>query len=62
MNFVLNIFFKESFKIPIEMDMLVIPFDYSFEVYDYNKEDFVENSTIYLKNTNQFNEKFYFRI
>ena len=62
LNFILNILFKESFKIPIEMDILVIPFDYSFEVYDYYKEDFVENSTIYLKDTHEFNQNFYFRI
>ena len=63
LNFILNIFFNESFKIPIELDLLVIPFNYSFEVYDYNKEDFVENSTtIYLKNNNKFNQNFYFRI
>ena len=45
----LTINFNNSFMISINIDCFLVPFDFKFEVYDYNNKSFNTNLDIYLK-------------
>jgi len=41
--------FYNSFNMTINIDCYLIPFDFKFEVYDYNTKSYKNNIDIYLK-------------
>ena len=45
----LTINFNNSFMFSINIDCFLVPFDFKFEVYDYNNKSFKNNIDIYLK-------------
>ena len=45
----LTINFNNSFMISINIDCFLVPFDFKFEVYDYNNKSFNTNLDICLK-------------
>ena len=61
LHFLLNVYISQNFVIPIEINCNIIPFDYSFEVFDFNIQHFTNNK-IKIKVNNEFKGKIYFRI
>lgn len=41
--------FKDSICIKINIDWYLSPFNFKFEIYDYNKKDFSDSLDVYLK-------------
>ena len=63
MNIYVNIYFTENYKIPILIDSIVSPFDYSLLLFDYNDREFKEENCVIKYNfENNTNENIIFKV
>ena len=60
----MNIFITKEFIIPIEINSYIIPFEFTFETYDFYEKKFTNNNIkFYYNKISQFNEFIlYFRV
>ncbi len=60
----MNIFITKEFIIPIEINSFIIPFEFTFETYDFSEKKFTDqNIKLYYNKKSQFNEFIlYFRV